>query len=126
MLKIDILKDDFTVCKLKELPEKQIGEKFCFLSVTDSEISLVCPTRLVPENTEAREDGWRGFRICGTLDFSLIAILAGISGLLAKEKISVFALSTYDTDYIFTKSDTFSAAIKTLSDNGYTINNTEI
>lgn len=126
MLKIDILKDDFTVCKLKELPQRQISEKFCFLSVTDSEISLVCPKGLVPENTEAREDSWRGFRICGTLDFSLIGILADISGLLAQKKISVFAVSTYDTDYIFTKSESFSAALKTLSENGYTINNTEI
>ena len=126
MLKIDILKDDFTVCKLKELPKRQTLQKFCFLSVTDSEISLVCPVCLVPENTESRVDNWKGFRICGTLDFSLIGILAHISGLLAKEKISVFAVSTYDTDYIFTKSESFSAAVKTLSGNGYTINNTEI
>ncbi|MBQ8758174.1 MAG: ACT domain-containing protein [Clostridia bacterium] len=126
MLKIEILKYDFTVCKLKEITEKPKKENFCFLSRTDDEISLVCPTHLVPENTEAREDSWRGFRICGTLDFSLIGILANIASLLAEEKISIFAVSTYNTDYVFTKKDVFDNAINVLKTSGYIIHDTEI
>ena len=125
MLKIEVLPHNFTVCKLKSVPEKMPSERFCFLSVTDSEISLVCPTDSVPENTYAREDLWRAFRISGTLDFSLIGILADISGILAKEKISIFALSTYDTDYVLVKTENLKKALKALSENGYEIKNTE-
>lgn len=125
MLKIEVLPHNFTVCKLKSVPEKMPSERFCFLSVTDSEISLVCPTDLVPDSTYAREDSWKAFRISGTLDFSLVGILADISGLLTKEKISIFAISTYDTDYVLTKAECFEKAVKKLSDNGYTVKNTE-
>ena len=125
MLNIEVLPHNFTVCKLKSVPEKMPSERFCFLSVTDSEISLVCPTDSVPDSTYAREDSWKAFRISGTLDFSLVGILADISGLLAKEKISIFAISTYDTDYVLTKAECFEKAVKKLSDNGYTVKNTE-
>ena len=88
---------------------------------TDGELSLVCPTEEVPENTLAREDGWRGFRIEGVLDFSLIGILAKISGILAEEKIGIFAVSTYNTDYIFTKEAAFSRAMDALKAAGYEV-----
>lgn len=117
---IQVLSQSFTVCQLSKLPE-QICSPFHFLSVTDEEISLVCPTPEVPANTLQREDGWRTFRIAGVLDFSLIGILARISSLLADQSISIYALSTYNTDYVLTKDTQFNHAISTLQSAGYTI-----
>ena len=67
------------------------------------------------------DDGWRCFRITGQLDFSLIGILARISKLLASNEIGIFAISTYNTDYILTKEKNFEKALKVLKDAGYDI-----
>ena len=71
-----------------------------FIGSTDAELSLVCETDRVPRRTLAREDGWRALRIVGQLDFSLTGILSRIATILADEKIGIFAVSTYNTDYI--------------------------
>ena len=76
-----------------------------------------------PEQTIAREDGWRGIRIVGKLDFSLVGILSNISGILAKEQIGIFAISTYDTDYILLKGEQLEQAVKALCAHGYTVQN---
>ena len=68
-----------------------------------------------------RDDGWRAFRIEGTLDFSLIGILSKISSLLAEQQIGIFAVSTYDTDYVLTKSVSFAKAMDVLEKAGYEI-----
>ena len=96
-------------------------QPMCFTGSTDEEKSLVCPETLVPENTAARDDGWRGMRIIGQLDFSLIGILAAISKILASEDIGIFAVSTYNTDYIFTKEENFDKALEALKNAGYEI-----
>ena len=85
------------------------------------ENSLVRETREVPDNTVDREDGWRAFRIQGTLDFSLTGVLSRISVILAENGIGIFAVSTVDTDYIFTKSENYSGALKALERAGYTV-----
>ena len=94
-------------------------QPFCFTGTTDEENSLVCPEALVPDVTTERDDGWRALRITGKLDFSLIGILAGICGVLAEKKIGIFAVSTYNTDYILTKEENFEKALKALKDAGY-------
>lgn len=66
----------------------------------------MCITSEVPENTIQRDDGWKAFRIQGVLDFSLIGILAKIATILADNGISIFAVSTYNTDYILIKKKT--------------------
>lgn len=111
----------FCVCKLSSLPEAKPDGGFFFLSRTDEEISLVCESAAAPANALAREDGWRALRIEGMLDFSLIGILARISGILAGQKIGIFAISTYNTDYILTKQENFDRAIAALADAGYEI-----
>lgn len=88
---------------------------------TDEEKSLVCLTNHVPSNVSEKGDGWKAFHIQGTLDFSLIGILSKISGILAENKISVFAISTYNTDYVLTKKENYQKAIETLSNAGYKI-----
>lgn len=120
-MKIKALEHSFSVCKVKDFSEISFDSEYCFLGKTDEEYSLVCPTERVPGNILERDDGWRAFRIQGTLDFSLVGILARISALLAERGIGIFAISTYNTDYILTKSDHFHKALQALSDAGYEI-----
>lgn len=120
-MKLTALPHPFSVCKLNSLADTDLSAEFCFLSKTDEEISLVCPTDRVPPDTAAREDGWRGMRVCGVLDFSLVGILANIATILADAGVSVFAVSTYNTDYILVKNEHLECAVKALSDAGYEI-----
>lgn len=110
---------EFSVCKLDILPAADLTKEFYFLGKTDEEISLVCITDDVPGHVIQRDDGWKAFRIEGTLDFSLIGILAKISALLAENRIGIFAISTYNTDYILTKQENYARALQILSEAGY-------
>lgn len=109
----------FSVCRLADASQVRMDAGFCFFSRTDEELSLVCETAAVPENVLAREDGWRALRIEGTLDFSLIGILARISSVLAENGIGIFAISTYNTDYILTKEENFLRTLAALENAGY-------
>ena len=120
-MNLSLLSQAFTVCQVPDTSEVDLSMEYIFFSRTDEELSLVCETAHAPQYTIAREDGWRGFRVCGVLDFSLVGILAKISGILAEQGISIFAVSTYNTDYIFTKADVFDGAIETLANAGYAI-----
>ena len=120
-MEIKVIEGAFSVCRLKELGEAVIEDDLYFLGRTDEEISLVCRTESVPQDTAAREDGWRAFRIQGELDFSLIGILAGISAVLAENRIGIFVVSTYNTDYVLTKADDFERALGLLESRGYGI-----
>ena len=111
----------FTVCKLNNVTQLETDKGFYFTGITDEEISLLCKTTDVPSDTLERDDGWRGFRIVGTLDFSLIGILSKISTILAENKIGIFAVSTYNTDYVFVKEENFDRALSVLGANGYEI-----
>ena len=121
MLELEMIPEKFSVCKVTDYSGIDIDQPFVFTGRTDEEKSLVCPTRLVPDNTERREDEWRGFRITGTLDFSLVGILADIAGLLASSQIPIFAISTYNTDYILTKEKDYQEAVKVLASSGFVI-----
>ncbi len=119
-LKLKSLPLDLTVCKLATLDQLDLSAGFFFVGRTDEEISLVCETARVPENTLAREDGWRVFRVEeGLLDFSLVGILSRISAVLAENQIGIFAVSTFNTDYILVKKDNFPKAQKVLISAGY-------
>ncbi len=122
---IETLKQEFTVCQTASAKDIDLTKPFTFAAHTDEELSLVCPTEDAPENTVSREDGWRGMRIAGTLDFSLIGILSKISGILASGGVGIFTVSTYNTDYIFVKQENLTKAITLLAENGYNIKGTE-
>ena len=110
-----------TVCKVQSAADIDLTKEFYFVGRTDEEISLVCLTEDAPAETLAREDGWRGFRIQGVLDFSLIGILSKISTVLADSGIGIFAVSTYNTDYILVKGENFARAQSALKDAGYDV-----
>lgn len=120
-MKIEILPQEFAVCKVRGLPQELLEKEFVFFSHTDRELSLVCPKSVMPLDCKTAETGWRGMRIQGQLEFSLIGILAKISTLLAENGISLFAVSTYDTDYFFVKEERFEKAVQLLNQGGYAL-----
>ena len=110
-----------TVCKVADISAVDIHTDFYFIGKTDEELSLVCKTEDTPQKTIERDDGWRGFRIQGILDFSLIGILSKLSGILAEHEIGIFAVSTYNTDYILVKEENFERALSVLNSEGYLV-----
>ena len=115
------LEYDLTVCKTAGVEALDLRGSFYFIGKTDEEISLVCPTAEVPAQTLEREDGWKGFRIQGQLDFSLIGILSKLSGILADSGVGIFAVSTFNTDYILVKKENFRRAEQALTAAGYRV-----
>ena len=110
-----------SVCKVTDVSDIDLNANFFFIGKTDEELSLVCKTEDAPQNTVERDDGWRGFHIQGVLDFSLIGILSKLSGILAENEIGIFAVSTYNTDYILVKENNFERALTVLASKGYTV-----
>lgn len=120
-MKLEKINTGFTVCKLSRTENIDFSKQFVFLAKTDDEISLVCESDYTPPNTIASEPGWKALKIAGTLDFGLIGVIAKISGLLAEAGISIFVVSTYNTDYILLRSSAFDKGIQLLENNGYTV-----
>ena len=120
-MKLKRLPYNFTICQVASVEDIDWDNEFFFIAKTDEELSLVCKTEDTPENTIAREDGWKGFRIQGVLDFSLIGVLSKISSILAEHGIAIFAVSSFNTDYILVKASDFDKAMELLGDAGYTV-----
>ena len=115
------LNRNFSVCKVEDYSLVNWDAEYCFTGKTDEECSLVCITEDVPANVVLRDDGWKGFRIQGILDFSLIGILAKIAVILADNGISIFTVSTYNTDYVFIKNENYQKALEVLARSGYEV-----
>ena len=120
-MELKIIPDALTVCKTADISEINLSAGLYFIGKTDEELSLVCRTEDKPRHTLACSDGWRGFRIQGVLDFSLTGILSKLTGILAARGIGLFAVSTYNTDYILVKEENLERALEALSAEGYTI-----
>jgi hypothetical protein len=80
---------------------------FYWVGKTKDELSIVCEISVIPPDNFTREDNWKCLKVAGPLDFALTGILASIANPLAEAGISIFAISTFDTDYILLKGDTF-------------------
>lgn len=118
-MKLKLYNEKYVVCRLEKnekIPTWINTEKFYSITKTEDELSIVC----LDENIKCEKD-WRVLKIQGPLDFSLVGILSKISGILAKNNISIFAISTYDTDYILVKEESIEKTIKVMSENGYSI-----
>lgn len=92
-MEIKKIDQDFSVCKVVDYSLVNLNAEYSFIGKTDEEKSLVCITSDVPANVIERDDGWKGFRIQGILDFSLIGILSKIAEILAENSILQFAPS---------------------------------
>lgn len=120
-MELQLLSDAFSVAKLDSAEEVDFRHAFTFVSQTDDELSLVCPTHRVPKKAIAREDDWRGLKIMGMLNFSILGVIARIADILCREGISIFVVSTYNTDYLFIKAVHLDAGVSALSRQGYQI-----
>lgn len=122
-LTLSLMVQKYAVCRLskeQQIPVWAYEGDFFSVTRTLDELSIVCLQNSVPEGIKC-ECEWRILKIEGPLDFSLIGILSKISSLLAQNYISIFAVSTYDTDYILVKEKDISKAIKVLSEDNYNI-----
>ena len=122
-MRLQIIEGKFSVCKVENLRAVNFNVPWLFVGKTDVEISVVCLTADVPHATLAREDGWRALRVAEPMNFGLTGVLAGISTVLAQAGISIFAVSTFDTDYILMKGENLGLAQSALETGGYTIEN---
>ena len=123
ILTMKLLKDKFSVCRLSNnelIPQWAKESDFLSITKTLDELSIVCSQDNVPNEIQCERD-WMAFKVEGPLDFSLIGILSSISTILADEKISIFAISTYDTDYILVKDKEVDKAVEALSAERYEI-----
>lgn len=93
---------------------------FCAITRTEEELSIVCAASVVPAGVR-QEPGWRAFKVDGPLDFALTGILASLAGPLAKAGVSIYALSTYNTDYVLVKESQLDEAIDALRAVGHTV-----
>lgn len=120
-MKLKILDNKLKVVKLKvneSVPEIVYKQQFYSITKTEDELSIVLDEDInIISNIV--EYNWKAIKIVGTLDFALIGILSKISTILAQTEISIFAISTYNTDYILVKTDKLEKAIKVLEQNGY-------
>ncbi len=117
-MELDLLRDSFTFCKVPPSAELPLSHPYAFLSVTDTERSLLCPTDAVPVQALDRSDGWRGFRVYGT---RMLDTLADITRLLTENDIPIRAVSTCSTEYFFVPGDRFEEAVGVLYLNEYHI-----
>lgn len=124
-LPLVLLPESLAVCRLpadSEFPEWASANHLMAFVRTQDELSVVCAEKLVPPEVKA-ERGWRAFQVQGPLDFSMIGVLASITEPLARVGVSVFALSTYDTDYILIKEDSVPRAQTALEGAGFLVLN---
>jgi len=122
-LTLTLLGDTYSVCRLgpeADIPPWAPAGDFFSITRTKDELSLVCSQELVPHGVQC-EKGWRCIMVEGPLDFSLTGILASLAASLAEAGISIFAISTFDTDYLLVKAENLERAVFKLKDAGHDV-----
>jgi len=122
-LRLFVLPETLAICQLPKdarVPQWALAASFYSITRTAEELSVVCPQTHVPEGIK-KDEGWRCLKVEGPLDFSATGILASLTMPLAKEEISVFAVSTYNTDYLLVKTQHLEKAVQILAQNGHQI-----
>ena len=125
-MELTTLPDRFSICKLDPragIPAWATPGPFFSVTRTPDELSIVCLEENVPTTGIRVERGWRCLKVRGPLHFGLTGILASIAGPLAAAKISIFSLSTFDTDYLLVKAENLSQAMDALRVAGHAVVN---
>jgi len=118
-----VLPDLYAVCRLgvaEKIPAWALAGGFCSVTRTGDELSIVCSQEVVPEGVEA-DRGWRSFKVEGKLPFNLVGVLSSLTSTLAQAGISIFAVPTYDNDYLFIKSTDMEKTVAALRNAGHGI-----
>lgn len=126
-LAVDVQRDGYSVARFPPgtpFPATPAAGDGVLISVTSTpdEVSVVCPTDLAPPGAEQIEHGWRLLTVRGPLEFTLTGIMAAIAGALAAAGVSLFALSTFDTDHILVKATDLARAVHALTEAGHEVN----
>jgi hypothetical protein len=122
-LTLSVLSETFTVCRFNPndpIPTWAYMGNFYSITKTSEELSIICEEKFVPQNIKS-EKSWKALKVEGPLDFALIGIMANLSGILGRGGISVFVVSTFDTDYILVKKEKLEIAKELLIAEGHTI-----
>ena len=122
-LKLSLLKDMYAICvypHIASIPEWALMTSLCSITRTEKELTIVCPQSVVPPGCEC-DKNWRCFRIDGSFDFNQIGVISSLATPLAEGGISIFVVSTYDTDYILVKEEKVEHAITVLTNDGHLI-----
>jgi hypothetical protein len=122
-LTLTVLNESFAVCRLdpaSAVPDWAYTRPFSSVTRTPDEISVVCPQDAVPVGVTVEKD-WRCMAVSGPLEFNLVGVLASLLDPLAEAEISIFVISTYDTDYLMVKERNLEQAVHTLSRAGHLV-----
>lgn len=122
-MQLEILPTTLAIVRLspaEAIPSWSTQGSFFSISRSTDELSIVCESALVRDGVKVETD-WRAFKVLGPLDFGLTGVLASIAIPLANAGISIFAISTFDTDYILVKGATLEAAIRALTSAGHAV-----
>jgi len=122
-LRMAVMPETLTICRLEPeaaVPPWATAGTFFAITRTVEELSIVLPQEHVPASVHA-EGGWRAFKIEGPIPFSAVGVLASVVGPLARSGISLFAISTFNTDYILVRTDQLEAARLALSRVGHAV-----
>ncbi|KGJ87396.1 ACT domain-containing protein [Colwellia psychrerythraea] len=122
-LTLRLISEQFAIHSLSKsaiIPGEVFSASIFFIAKTFDEISIVLPQRITIVSDEV-ELNWQALEVVGPLDFTMTGILSNISTVLANEKISIFAISTFDTDYILVKEEFINQAVKALRSNQYLV-----
>jgi hypothetical protein len=121
-MNLSVLPETLTACQLPaDAPIPDWAARaagFVSITRTSEELSIVCPAALVPKSVKQEPD-WRAFKVEGPLDFTLTGILAALAEPLAKARITLFAVATFNTDYLLVKADKVDAATQALQAAGH-------
>jgi hypothetical protein len=129
LVPLEVLNDRLAICrkdKDEPLPKwaKAAPGEFFSVTRTRDELSIIIADARAPREAKCERD-WRLLMVKGPLDFNLVGIIAGLSGTLADSGVSIFALSTYDTDYIMVKQTDLDRALAALRQAGYPVSQPE-
>ncbi len=122
-LTLRYIKEDFAIHRLSQnaqIPAEVFSANIFFIAKTFDEVSIVLPQNIDIVSDKVELD-WQALEVIGPLDFTMTSVLSSISSVLANEKISIFAISTFDTDYILVKKAFISTAIDALRTNQYLV-----
>lgn len=122
-LTLSILEGRFAICRLgasAEFPLSSLGGNFFSVTKTTDEISVVCAEASAPEGVRC-EKGWRCMKVEGPLEFSMTGVMASLAMPLAEAGVSIFSVSTFDTDYLMVKATELESALRALTAAGHSV-----